>query len=142
LVRAHGVTSVAQRQRALVAPLAAAIGHDLADRLLVQKQKELTARDGDAAKSKLARAFGCVLKIDRVQPERGLRRARRGFALSGRSSPIGRAIACACKRRAEPKCQKPERKRHDTDTIALHSVFLSLQCYAQPKAKKRQTAPD
>ena len=79
LVRAQGMTSVAERHRALVTPLAAVIGHDLADWRLVQKQKELSPGDGNATKGELARAFGCVLKIDLVQPERGLGR-RWGFA--------------------------------------------------------------
>ena len=59
-------------------------------------------------------------------------------------APFRRAIARARKCRAEPKGQKSETKRHDTDTIALHSIFLthSARCYARPKAKKRQTAPD
>src|SRR4030095_12462414 len=57
LVRAQGMTSVAERNRALVTPLAAVVGHDPADWRLVQKQKELSPGDGNAPKGELARAF-------------------------------------------------------------------------------------
>jgi hypothetical protein len=118
------MTPVAERNRALVTPLAAVVGHDPADWRLVQKQKELSPGDGNAPKGELARAFGRVLKIDLVQPERGLGR-RWGFASFRRRRPFRRAIARARKRRAKPKGQKSETKRHDTDTIALHSIFLT-----------------